>query len=307
MVNLRHIEVFYAIMQTGSITGAARLLNVTQPAVSAVLKHLESRLNMQLFVRAHGRLSPTPEARILLPDVTAIFERLDSVERLSKDLAGGSAGVLNIAATSPIANGVLAKAVASFVRERPGVRIALQALSSPLVVERVLQSEVDLGIAFQPVGNAAVEIEPLATATIACVLPEDHPLASREIVALADLAEIPVITYLPQTLLRPYIDRVCAEAGIKLRTSVEIGLSVTGIMLAYHGGGIALVEPELLSVLPLPGLVSRPVSPAIELGSVMLRHRSRPASLILDAFVAHLRTTLASGGDAFSVSSDPGA
>ncbi|MDR5781015.1 LysR family transcriptional regulator [Caballeronia sp. LZ065] len=86
MINLRHIEVFYAIMQTGSVTGAARLLNVTQPAVSAVLKHLESRLSMPLFVRAHGRLSPTPEARMLLPDVAAIFERLGSVERLSQDL-----------------------------------------------------------------------------------------------------------------------------------------------------------------------------------------------------------------------------
>ncbi|SDV50249.1 LysR family transcriptional regulator [Chitinasiproducens palmae] len=292
MVNLRHIEVFYAIMQTGSITGAARLLNVTQPAVSAVLKHLESRLNIKLFVRAHGRLSPTPEARMLLPDVAAIFERLGSVERLSQDLAGGSAGVLNIAATSPIANGVLAKAVASFVKARPGVRIALQALSSPLVVERVLQSEVDLGIAYRPVDNAALDIEPLAAGSIACVLPEDHPLAAQRVIALTDLANHPVVTYLPQTLLRPYIDRVCAEAGVKLRITVEIGLSVTGIMLAYHGAGIALVEPELLAALPLPGLVSRPLSPAIEPGSVMLRHRGRPGSLILDAFVAHLRATL---------------
>ena len=93
MISLRHIEVFYAIMRAGTITEAARILNVSQPAVSVALKHFESRIGMRLFDRAGGRLKPTPEAKALLPDVAEIFGRLSAVERFSQDLAGGSRGL----------------------------------------------------------------------------------------------------------------------------------------------------------------------------------------------------------------------
>jgi DNA-binding transcriptional LysR family regulator len=200
---------------------------------------------------------------------------------------------LSVAATSPIANGFLARAVATFSRERPGVRIALQALSSPLVVERVIQSEVDLGIVYQPVDDSAVDATVLTSASIACVLPDSHPLARQASISIADLAGTPVITYMPQALLRPYVDRACTQAGCQLEISVETGLSVTGIMLAYHGAGVALVEPDLLASMPLPGLVSRPLAPAVQLQSVLLKHKHRPASRIMDEFMAHLRATLA--------------
>ena len=99
MINLRHVEVFYAIMRAGSITAAARVLNVTQPAVSVALRQLEARLRMKLFDRSGGRLQPTPEARALLPDVAEIFGRIGAVERLSQDLASGARGVFTVAAT----------------------------------------------------------------------------------------------------------------------------------------------------------------------------------------------------------------
>ena len=89
MIHLRQIEVFYAIMRTGSVTDAARVLNVTQPAVSAALKQFESRLRMKLFERRGGKLQPTSEAKALLPEVKEIFDRLLAVERFSQDLAGG--------------------------------------------------------------------------------------------------------------------------------------------------------------------------------------------------------------------------
>jgi DNA-binding transcriptional LysR family regulator len=296
MINLRHIEVFHAIMRTGSITEAARMLNVTQPAISAVLKHLENRLKMKLFERSHGRLQPTPEAEALLPDVAEIFGRLLAVERLCQDLAGGLRGVLSIAAASPIANGYLAKAVATFVAQRPGVKVALQALASPLVLERVVNREVDLGIAYEPIVSSVVNTEPLTDASIACVLPEHHPLAAQSEIQLRDLVPYSVITYLPQALLRPYVDRALSQEGVSLNLSIEVGLSVTGIMLAFHGAGIALVEPDLLSAMPLPGLVSRPLVPGVQLKSLLLRHRTAPPSRVADEFIVHLRQMIGHDG-----------
>jgi DNA-binding transcriptional LysR family regulator len=172
-MNLRQFEVFYAIMRTGSVTGAARLLNVTQPSVSTVLKHCETQLRFRLFNRIGGRLQPTPEAQA----------------RLTQDLAGGRLGTLSIAAAFPIANGYLPRAVAGFLADRPSMRVALQSLTSPQVVDRVASREVELGIVHEPVTSTEVETELLIRSSIACVLPADHRLAQSRRVPVQALAD----------------------------------------------------------------------------------------------------------------------
>jgi DNA-binding transcriptional LysR family regulator len=293
MLTMRHIEVFHAIMQTGTVTGAARLLNVTQPAVSSVLKHCEARAHIQLFERVKGRLVPTPEAIALFPDVSAIYGRLDAMTRLTQDLAGGRLGTVSLAAAFPIANGYLAKAVASFLEKRPGVRVSLQSLTSPQVVDRVAYREVELGIVYEPVVNSEVETKELVRSTVACVMREDHPLARQREIQAQDLAPYSIITYIPQALLRAHVDRALSEAGVAPTISVQVSLSLTGMIMAYHGAGIALVEPFLLASLPLSGLVARPLRPRVELKSLLVQSKSAPRSKIMELFIAHLRREVA--------------
>ncbi len=80
-MRLRHIEVFNAIMLTGSVSAAARLINITQPAVSRTLQHAEIQLGFPLFQRAKGRLTPTTEALTLYPHIERLFAQLDEVQR----------------------------------------------------------------------------------------------------------------------------------------------------------------------------------------------------------------------------------
>ena len=288
-MNLRQLEVFHAVMRAGTVTGAARLLGVTQPSVSTVLKHCEEQLRIPLFRRIGGRLQPTPEAEAILPDIEAIFARLDSVDRQLQDLKGGRIGTLSLAGAFPIANGYLAAAVASFQMERPRLRVVLQSLTSPEVIDRVVSREVELGIAFEPVVNPEVETEVLVTSGVSCVMRDTHPLADREEIAIHELDGVPIITYLPRALLRSNVDRALSDAGVMPRFSVQVSLSLTGMALAYHGAGIALVEPFLLKALPLPGLVARPLRPRIELKTLLIRARSAPRSAIMARFVTHLR------------------
>jgi DNA-binding transcriptional LysR family regulator len=292
-MNLRQMEVFNAIMRTGSVTGAARALNVTQPAVSAVLKHCESQLNMKLFTRVSGRLQPTPEANAIFPEIAAIFGRVDGVNALTQDLAGGRLGTVSIAAAFPIANGYLTKAVATFIADRPKVRVALQSLTSPQVLASVVNREVELGIAYEPVVSSEVETKVLMRAGIACVMRSDHPLARRKEVAVRDLERHSIITYLPQALFRRYVDRALSAAGIVPNITAQVGLSLTGIMLARHGAGVALVEPFLVASMGLPGLVARPLKPRIEVKTLLIRHKSAPHSKIMNEFVGHLTREVA--------------
>ena len=291
MISLRHIEVFYAIMRAGSITEAARVLNVTQPAVSVALKQLETRLKMKLFDRVGGRLQATPEAKALLPDVAEIFGRLGAVERLSQDLAQGARGVFSVAATPPLCDGFVAKAVATFVAKRPGVKVSLQAIGSALALDRVINREVDLGVVYEPVVSAALDVQEISRAAIGCIMPARHALAKRAGIRVADLAPYPIITYLPQALLRPYIDRALSDKKPALNIAVQTGTSASAISLAVHGAGIALVETALFSARPIQGFVMRPVEPKVELKILLLQPRQPASSRVLEDFVAHLRAT----------------
>jgi DNA-binding transcriptional LysR family regulator len=291
MINLRQIEVFNAIMRAGSITEAARVLNVTQPAVSAALKQLEARLHMRLFDRIGGRLQPTPEAKALLPDVAEIFGRLGAVERFSADLAGGARGLLSIAASQPLCDGFVAKAVATFVAKRPGVRVTLISLASPMVLDRVANREADIGICYEPIMSRAVKVEEISRSQIGCILPARHPLAKRRTIRVQDLAACPIVTYLPQAILRPYVDRAFSDRSAAPRISVATATSATAITLALHGAGIALVETALFEARPAAGLVMRPLEPRIELKGHLVRPREGAGSRVLDDFVAHLRST----------------
>lgn len=292
MMSLRQMEVFHAIMRTGSVTAAARHLNVTQPAISAVLKHCESELGLTLFERVGGRLKPTAEAHALFPDVAGIFGRLAEVQSRMADLSAGQEGRLDVAGAFPITNGYLAQAVGRFVAARPKVHVDLHSLTSPQVVDRVVGREAELGLVYGPVANSEIETELLMRSAIACVMREDHPLAGRKLVRIEDLAAHTVITYLPQAVLRGRIDAALQEAGVTLDLKVQVGISITGIVLALHGAGMALVEPYLVRAMGISGLVAHPLSPEIGIDTLLVRHRSTPPSRLALEFIACLRETV---------------
>ncbi len=256
-MNLRQMEVFHAIMRSGSVTGAAKLLNVTQPAVSTMLRHCEDQLKIKLFERHGSRIRPTAEAEAIYPDIANIFERVDTVSRVVNDLAGGRLGQITVASTFSVANGPLAIAISEFQSRNPDVRIAVHALPSAQVIERVARREVDFGFVFGPVKDAAVETEPLRTGEIACILRADSPLAEHEVLTVDLLADTPVISYAPHTPIGSQVEKAFANYDQPLRRSIQVNYSTTAFNLAEAGAGIALVEPMLFRQDRNPHLVVR--------------------------------------------------
>ncbi|NLS06086.1 LysR family transcriptional regulator [Rhizobium sp. P32RR-XVIII] len=291
-MNLRQLEVFHAIMVTGSVTAAADLLNVSQPAISAILKHCESRLKLKLFERTGGRLRPTREAEALFPDVAAVFGRLDAIGRLTNDLVGGRIGSLSIAAAFPIANGYLAESVASFAASRPNVTCSLQSLTSPQVLDRVINREVELGVVHEPVVSQMVDTEVLMSWSLGCVVPDTHPLARQSEVHIRDVEPYPIITYLPQIVFRPYIDRAFSDADIAPFVTMQVSIALTGIVLARFGAGVAIVDTMLVDTLGIPGVVTLPLVPQIQAKTLLISAKTAPRSLVMNDFVDHLKRSL---------------
>jgi DNA-binding transcriptional LysR family regulator len=289
-VNLRHIEVFHALMRSSTMTEAARRLHVSQPAISTVLKHAEQRLGMKLFERAGGRLSPTPEAISLYPEVEHIFTRLEALSRSAQGLRDAASGVISIAATPTLANVVLPGAIAAFTMERPGLRVLLKALPTAEIIAGVRDRAFDLGLVYEPAAPPGEDIgtETVVAVRIACVLPRAHPLAARESLGPEDLRGQPLVTFGPDTPLGGRLAAAFRDAGVPFEPRVESGSSSASLFIVQAGAGIGLVDAAGGLGDAFPNLVVRDFVPRIESRVLLLHARLRPPSRLAAAFARTL-------------------
>jgi DNA-binding transcriptional LysR family regulator len=289
-MRLRQIEVLHAIMQTGSVTGAAKLLNVSQPSVSTVLQHLETQLGMHLFKRSGGRLKPSPEAEALLPEVSDIFRRVNRLSQNARSLARGRLGRINVAGTLALSNGYIVDAVSIFARSHPDVDVTIHSLQTPDIIERVTSREMNLGVCYGEINNGSLKTEELAKGTMICVMPDRHPLARKSVVEVTDLVGETLITYDDGDVLRAKVESLFEEFAIHPNLSLQVSQTITAIRLVHHGAGLALVEPFYFAAIQPTGLVARPIEPAQHLSAYLIRPADVVESTALTAFIEILRS-----------------
>lgn len=276
-MTLRQLEIFYAIMQAGSVTGAARTLNVSQPAISGALKYAEQRLKMKLFERIGGRLHPTPEAVSILPDVSEIFGRIDTLQRVMQEMRDGRSGSIVVATSPTLANAYLPQAIGLFHKVSPQVRISIHSLPTPLVIERVAKREADIGLVYAPVLDPSVEAEDLAITEIACVIPKTHPLAQKQQICAADLVGESVISLGPNTMLGNLIEETSRKfGGAAPVIQIEASSSLTACLLVAEGAGIALIDKATASSRKFNDLEFRSYEPKISVPINLIYQRARP-------------------------------
>lgn len=296
-MRLRHIEVFNAVMLTGSVTGAARLINVTQPAVSRLLQHAELQLGFALFQRNKGRLSPTSEALTLYPLIEQLFAQLDEVQRLASNLKTGSnAPELRVLMVLALSYEILPQAIKRFRIRHPAVPITVQALHSPQIVSALVRQEADVGFLFSPLAHPALTYVPLAEGRMVCVAPKGMlpgRLCATGVASLADLAGLPVIGLDVSDPIGRSLSLACREADVGLQVGITVQTYHSALALAHHGLGIAIIDScsamsadlSRVDVLTLAPLIGVPVKAVLPL--------ARPGSVAVRAFVRCFELTLA--------------
>ncbi|MGE0314473.1 MAG: LysR family transcriptional regulator, partial [Lautropia sp.] len=212
-MNQRQLEVFEAVMRTGSLSMAARALGVSQPAVSKSLRLAEQAAGFVLFRSVRGRLFPSTEAQTLLPQVERLRSDLDAVTRLIRQLRDGSAGSVTVAAPGSVANSFITPAVARFVRERPNIQVEIMVLPTEMVADRVAGSQADFGVIHQPTDNPYLNGEVVCEGEGICVMPRTHPLADRKAIGVRDLQKDPLICYREDTAIGRLVRKALKTAG----------------------------------------------------------------------------------------------
>jgi DNA-binding transcriptional LysR family regulator len=200
-MNLQQLTVFREIMNTGSVSAAARNLNRTQPAVSASLKALEGSLGMALFHREGRRLVAVPEARYLLSEASEILDRLTATRSNMEGMRNRVRGSLRIVAMPGPSAFLMPDFVSRFSRGAPDVRVTLSTRSSPQILNLIAAQSFDIGFCDLGVTDAITEDLPdelfkmvRVNCECLCAVPRHHPLADYPSITAADLDGQPMGT-----------------------------------------------------------------------------------------------------------------
>jgi DNA-binding transcriptional LysR family regulator len=299
-MRLRHIEVFNAVMLTGSVSAAARLINVTQPAVSRILAHAELQLGFALFQRTKGRLVPTSEAQTLYPHIERLFHQLDEVQRLANSLKSGQRDdALHMLTVLALSYEIIPRALQAFRKQHPEVRVTVEALHSPQIISALVLQEADLGFVFSAVAHPALEQQALAQGRMMCVAPKGmltSSLAKKGSVSLPEIAQQPVINLDVRDPVGTHLNHACREAGVGLQSVVTVQTYHAALALAHHGIGIALVDSCTAVSADRSKVLVLPLEPQLIVPIHAVRPANRPSSLLALAMTRCMQQALTQAG-----------
>ncbi|MGR0277812.1 LysR substrate-binding domain-containing protein [Marinomonas dokdonensis] len=142
-ITLRQLQIFEAVVHTGSVTAAADLVHISQPAASQALRELEALLGRPLFRRHGKRLQITPQARHLLPQARAVLSQIEQIESMGN--ADELSGSLHLAASVSIGNYLLPKQMSDFKKQHPNIRFNLDIGNTQSVIQQLLTGKAEVG------------------------------------------------------------------------------------------------------------------------------------------------------------------
>jgi molybdate transport repressor ModE-like protein len=269
-LDLQSVRIVRAIAETGSITGAARALGYSQPAVSQHLQRTESRLGLPLVERV-GRTVRLTEAGLLLSrHALAITSALDAAEGDLADLAGLRTGTVRLAAFPTASSTIVPRLLALLAERHPGIRVTYVEAEPPEAVQALRDGSVDLAVTFSYPGDRndphrdaarGLTTQPLFRDEMAVVLPSSHPLAAGgDILDVAGLAAERWIAGCPRC--RGHLLAVCEVAGFAPVISFETDNASAVLNMVASGLGVAMLPRLALATATLPvGAVIRRHSP----------------------------------------------
>jgi DNA-binding transcriptional LysR family regulator len=287
-MRLRHIEVFHAIMRTGSLSKAAELLCVSQPAVSKVLAHAERSAGLTLFNRVHGRLQPTREAELLFSETQKLQTNLDSIRDLARNLALQPEGHLRIGCLPSLGLSLIPPAVEAFRAAYPRVSLRVQTRHTEELLNALLTRDLDLAVALNPPARPGIASVELGRTPVVCVGPRDED-ADGEPVTLQAFVAGDWIGIGNADPLGEMIGNALEALGLDGHApAVEAHTWHVARALAARGIGHALLD-GLTAQSGAEAVSVRPVTPPLSVGVFALWRDGGLTSQAGNAFVDVLR------------------
>lgn len=239
----RQIEAFRAVILTGSMTGGGRLMSLTQPAISRLIRDLELDLGLRLFDRNGSVIAPTREAMALFREVERHFLASRRILDAAAAIRDHAVGSLRVLAIPSLSMSCLPQIAARFLAEQPRTALSLLSATSVDILDRMRSGGVDLGLGVVPADRTDVDHDVVLEAEAVCVVPAGHPLAGRAVVDVRDLADQPLVALAPGSLTRLQLEAHMMASDVRVRMVMEGLYSATVARCVAEGMGIAITDP----------------------------------------------------------------
>jgi LysR family transcriptional regulator for metE and metH len=238
-IEVRHLRLVSAIVETGTVTSAGARLHLSQSAVSHALCDLESRLKTPLFLRVGRRMVPTEAGQHLVRTASDVLAKLETAENTMRASGSEEHGTLRLSTYCYTCYHWLPPLIKKFRSAHPGIRIEIQPDEAHQPVTAVVEGRLDVALAIAPVRVSGTMTRHVFDETMLVVTSPDHPFARREFVRPADLeSEVLLLHSKPEDSF--VYQRVLAPAGI--RPTVEaVALTEAIVELAKAGLGVGVL------------------------------------------------------------------
>ncbi|MDB5705287.1 MAG: LysR family transcriptional regulator [Sphingomonas bacterium] len=294
MMKLRHIEVFHAVYQTGSVSGAARALHVSQPSVSKVLRHAEAQIGFVLFRVVKGRLVATAEAHVLFHEVRELHGQIESLQATAKNLQRCGGGHLRLAVLPSLGLQVVPRAVAKFRASHPDVSFEIKTVHKEDILRSLYERSSDIAVAYDSPRHPRLSEVSIGAAELVLLYrkqdvpdpPEQLSIDALERFDLVRLAGTGSI----DTLLTSEIDTALAR-----RTSISVETYYVAAALVREGAGVAVVDEFTARAMVGNDLDFRPLEKDSKFGVYCIHLEDRPLSLISQDFIAEMQKAITFG------------
>lgn len=280
----RQIEVFRTLMLSGSMTEAARLLSVTQPAVSKIMGQLQIEIGFSLFDSKQGKLSPTDDAYSLYSEVEKSYNGLERVVRTASRIKNRSGGNLRLAVLPTFATGFLVQVVRRLYENVNDIQLSIQLYSSDEIVDLVTSGLCDIGFAMTPVNSSGVQVGPVMSVPSFCILPPHHPLMEKDIVSISDFEGEDFIATAEGTSSRLRTDALFTSMNVSRNIQIDARWSLTISELVAAGLGCSIVDGFTAATFAKRGGIVRPLKERLEFTFVSVAPQSGKRSGMLREF-----------------------
>lgn len=244
-LNLNHLRIFRAVLDHGSMTGAAHALRISQPAVSRQLAEFESALGTRLVDRLPRGVRATAAGELLGERARRIFAEESAAEHEIGELLGLHRGRLAVGASTTIGSYLVPQVFGEFEERHRGIELDLQIGNTRAIQSAVLDGELDVGLTEGFADADTLDVREFTHDEMVLIAgpgSEGGPLAGVKAIRTSQLAELPFIVREAGSGTRDIIEAALAERGVEVRARMSLGSTEAVKNAVARGLGVALVS-----------------------------------------------------------------
>lgn len=292
MISSRHIEVFYHVYNEGSLTRAAKVLNVSQPLVSKTLAYAEHKLKLKLFIRHARRLSPTPEADILFKHAAEVNQQISKFNNIADNLVANPSSIINIGCTPSLGLGLLPSLIKNYLNNHPEVKFNVVNLQSLELEAQLKELTFDMVICFNPSDSDLFNKVTLYSGSLVLIAPKNKS-PKNQIFKLSEIKDEPFIKIknLKTNTSQNNLDEVLKQQNINVNWVAETETIQVAKALVEKGTGYAIIDSLSAGVYG-ENISIHEIEPKIGYKICMISNKEKPLSVSAKSFISYLEDSV---------------